>query len=89
MKAFLIRAKNILISPKNEWHAIKDEPTTSKQVVAGYVAVLAAVPLAISAIETITLGSGVKQSDRFASIGFLFMAYALCYVMIVVDIIIL
>jgi Yip1 domain len=89
MKAFLIRARNIFIRPKNEWHAIKDEPTTYKQVVSGYVAVLAAVPLAISAIETITLGSGVKQSDRFASIGFLFMAHALWYVMIVVDIIIL
>jgi hypothetical protein len=74
MKAFLIRAKNILISPKNEWHAIKDEPTTYKQVIAGYVAVLAAVPLAISAIETIAFGSGVKNGERFASIGFLLMA---------------
>jgi len=89
MKAFLIRAKNILISPKNEWHAIKDEPTTYKQVIAGYVTALAAVPLAISAIETITFGSGIKHGDRFASIGFLFMAYAMWYVMIVIDIIIL
>jgi hypothetical protein len=76
-KALLIRAKNILISPKNEWHAIKDEPTTYKQVIAGYVALLAAVPLAISAIEAIAFGPGVKHSDRFASIGFLFMGYAL------------
>jgi hypothetical protein len=89
MKAFLIRAKNILISPKNEWRAIKGEPATYKQVIAGYVAVLAAVPLAISAIETIAFGSGVKHGDRFASIGSLFMRYALWYVMIVVDIIIL
>jgi hypothetical protein len=89
MKAFLIRAKNILISPKNEWHAIKDEPATYKQVIAGYVAVLAAVPLAISAIEIIAFGSGVKHGDRFASIGSLFMRYALWYVMIVVDIVIL
>jgi hypothetical protein len=89
MKAFLIRAKNILISPKNEWHAIKDEPATYKQVIAGYVAVLAAVPLAISAIEIIAFGSGVKHGDRFASIGSLFMRYALWYVMIVVEIVIL
>jgi len=89
MKAFLIRAKNILISPKNEWHAIKDEPSTYKQVIVGYVAVLAAVPLAISAIETIAFGSGVKHSERFFSRGSLFMMYALWYVMIVVDIIIL
>jgi hypothetical protein len=89
MKAFLIRAKNILINPKNEWHAIKDEQATYKQVIASYVAVLAAVPLAISAIETIAFGSGVKHGDRFASIGSLFMRYALWYVMIVVDIIIL
>jgi len=88
VKAFLIRAKNILISPKNEWHVIKDEPTTCKQVITGYVAVLAAIPLAISAIESIVFGLGVKHSDRFASIGSLFMGYALWYVMIVVDIII-
>ena len=89
MKAFLIRAKNILISPKNELYAIKGEPATYEQVIAGYVAVLAAVPLAISAIETIVFGSGDKHGDRFASIGSLFMRYALWYVMIVVDIIIL
>ena len=89
MKAFLIRAKNILVSPKNEWRAIKGEPATYKQVIAGYVAVLAAVPLAISAIETIAFGYGVKHGDRFASIRSLFMRYALWYVMIVVDIIIL
>jgi hypothetical protein len=70
MNAFLVRAKNILVSPKNEWHAIKDEPTTYKQVIACYVAALSAVPLAISAIETIAFGSGVKHGDRFASIGF-------------------
>jgi hypothetical protein len=89
MKALLIRVKNILIRPKDEWQVIKDEQTTRKQVIAGYVAVLAAVPLAISLIETVAFGSGVKQSDRLASISFLFMGYALWYVMIVIDIIIL
>jgi uncharacterized membrane protein len=89
MKAFLIRAKNILISPKKEWHAIKDEHTTYKQVITGYVAVLAAVPLAISTIETIAFGSGFRHSERFASLGSLFMKYALWYMMIVMDIIIL
>jgi hypothetical protein len=88
-KALLIRAKNILISPKNEWHAIKDEPTTYKQVISGYVMTLAAVPLVISVIETIASGSGVKHGNRFASTGPLFMGYALWYMMIVVDNIIL
>jgi len=89
MKALLIRVKNILIRPKDEWQVIKDEPTTRKQVIAGYVAVLAAVPLVISLIETVAFGSGVKRSDRLASISFLFMGYALWYIMIVIDIIIL
>jgi hypothetical protein len=88
-KALLIRAKNILIRPKNEWYAIKDEMTTYKQIIVGYVAVLAAVPLATSVIETIALGSGAKHGDRFVSTGSLFMGYALWYVMIVVDIVIL
>ncbi len=88
-KALLIRVKNILISPKNEWYAIKDEAATYKQIIVGYVAALAAVPLAISVIETIALGSSVKIGDRFVSTGSLFMGYALWYVMIVVDIVIL
>jgi len=88
-KALLIRAKNILISPKSEWCAIKDETITYKQIIVGYVSVLAAVPLAISAIEAIALGSGVKHGNRLVSTGLLFLGYALWYVMIVVDIIIL
>ena len=89
MKVLLTRVKNILLHPRTEWQVIKDEPTTFKQLIVGYVAVLAAVPPAVSVIETMVFGFGGKSNSRFASMGSLFMGYALWYVMIVVDIIIL
>jgi uncharacterized membrane protein len=89
MKVLLTRVKNILLHPRTEWQVIKDEPTTFKQLIVGYVAVLAAVPPAVSVIETMVFGFGGKSNFQFASMGSLFMGYALWYVMIVVDVIIL
>lgn len=38
------RAKNILITPKTEWEVIKNEETSSSQIITGYVIPLALIP---------------------------------------------
>lgn len=89
MKALMVRVKNILIHPNIEWQVIKDETTTEKQVIVGYVAGLAAVPVAVSVIEAIAFGSGTTGGVPSASMGSLLMRYVLWYFMIVIDIMIL
>ncbi len=89
MHALLRRMKNILVHPKAEWQVIKDETTTLKQVIVGYVAVLASVPLAVSVLEAIVFGSGTTGSVSSFSMGSLLMGYVLWYLMIIIDIVIL
>ncbi len=89
MHALLSRMKNILVHPKAEWQVIKDETKTLKQVIVGYVAVLAAVPLAVSGLEAIEFGSGTTGNGSSFSMGSLLMEYVPWYLMIIIDIMIL
>ncbi len=86
MKAILNRAKNILIHPKDEWKVIKAE---SAKAIFSYLVALAAVPLAISAIEALVFRYGAPGGVQHLSAGSVLMGYALWYLMIIVDVVIL
>jgi hypothetical protein len=50
------RVKNILIDPKAEWRVIDGEPDNPGEIVKGYVAIVAAVPVVCSFIGTSIIG---------------------------------
>jgi hypothetical protein len=59
------RAKNILLQPRSEWHAIDAEPHTVQDLYTSYVMVLAAIPAVFGFLGGISMGmpleSGVAQ----------------------------
>lgn len=56
MEKLLSRVKNIIVSPKSEWQAIKAEQTTVKDIIFNYVAILAIIPAAASIIGMAVVG---------------------------------
>ena len=50
------RVKNILITPKTEWEIIKGEADSIKDLVMGYVVILAAIPAVASFIGISLIG---------------------------------
>ncbi len=85
MKALLLRVKNILIRPRDEWQAIKDEPETYAGVIR-YAAVLATLPPAAAVAGRIVLDRNIQENKIAFSFSFVLLSNLLWYGMYVLNI---
>ncbi len=87
MEKLVSRIKNILVSPKSEWEAIKAEQTSAKDIIFEYVAILAAVPTIASVIGMGIVGVSVMGTTIRYSFGYLLVWAVFFYVMSIVTVI--
>ena len=85
MNRFLLRVKNILVRPREEWKVIQEERTTYRKLVNGYVAIIAMVPPLSAVAERLTFGRGIAGSSP---LGQVLVLNALWYFMIIVNMVI-
>jgi hypothetical protein len=85
MKGFLLRVKNILVRPQEEWKVIQEERTTYWQLIGGYVAVIAAVPPLSALAERLIFGRGIVGSSP---LGHVLALNVLWYFMIIINMVI-
>lgn len=85
MTGLLLRIRNILFRPQQEWHAIRDEAATYQQILFGYVAVLAAVPPSAAVLERLLFGAKVAGSQP---LGYVLAANLLWYLVIILNMVI-
>ena len=57
------RVKAIIMTPKTEWLAIEGEPGDPQFLFSNYVAILAAIPVALPAAFTLSAALGVSASE--------------------------
>ena len=87
MKTLLNRINNILIHPKDEWLAIKDEPPTLKEIFK-YAAILAAIPPAAAMAGRILFDRNIPDSALSSSFSSLLLTNMIWYGMYVVNVVI-
>jgi len=87
MKTLLNRIKNILIHPKDEWLAIKDEPATHREIFK-YAASLAAIPPVAAMAGSILFNRNIRESALAFSISSLMMTNMIWYGMYILNVVI-
>lgn len=88
IRALLVRVLNILIRPRDEWRAIRDEPKTYSAVIFHYIAILAVIPPATAVIDGIVFGSlAVKKSSLFF-LSYLLLPNVLWYGISIINVVI-
>jgi hypothetical protein len=85
MKTLLNRIFNILIHPKDEWLAIKDEPPTHRNIFK-YAAILAAIPPAAAIAGRIFFDRNIPDSALSSSFSSLVLTNMIWYGMYVVNV---
>jgi hypothetical protein len=88
ISAFLIRVKNILIRPREEWRTIKDEHKTYSALIVRYIAILAAIPPAAAVIDGIIFGGPVSKNAIFSFLGYLLLPNLLWYGISIINVVI-
>ncbi len=88
IKAFLIRVQNILIRPRDEWRAIRDESKTYSHVIFHYIAILAAIPPAAAVIDGIVSGKFASKKSGLSFISYLLLPNLLWYGISIIDVVI-
>jgi hypothetical protein len=87
MKTLLNRIFNILIHPKDEWLAIKDEPPTHRNIFK-YAAILAAVPPVAAIAGRMLFDRNIPDSALSSSISSLMLTNMIWYGMYVVNVVV-
>ena len=87
MKTLLNRIYNILIHPKDEWLAIKDEPATHREIFK-YAASLAAIPPLAAMAGSILFNRNIRESALAFSISSLMMTNMIWYGMYILNVVI-
>jgi hypothetical protein len=85
MKDILLRIRNILLRPGEEWKVIKEEETTPRTMLAGYLAVIAVVPPAAAVLERVFLGGSVAGRQP---VGYVITTNILWYLVIILNMVI-
>ncbi len=88
MEKLLSRVKNIIVSPKSEWQAIKAEQTTVKDIIFNYVAILAAMPPAASIIGMGIVGFSAMGRTMRYPLSYLIVWGLIAYIMSIVSVLI-
>ncbi len=87
MKTLLLRTTKILVLPRREWRVIGDEQTTYKNVIFGYVGILALLPPAAALAGRIIFDRNIPNAALASSIPSLVLTNALWYCMYVLNVI--
>jgi hypothetical protein len=87
MKPLLLRVKNLLIRPRDEWHAIREEPATYSGVFR-YAAVLAALPPLAAVVRRFILDKNIQDNKVAFSFTYFLLTDLFWYCMYVVNIMI-
>jgi hypothetical protein len=86
--ALVDRVKNILLTPKTEWPVIEGEKTTTADLMTGYVAPLAAIPVVCGFIGTSLIGFsafGVSiKTPIVAGISIAIFSYVMSFVSVII-----
>ena len=85
MKSFLLRVKNILVQPREEWKVIQEERTAYGKLINGYVAIIAAVPPLSAVAARLLFGRGIAGSSP---LGQVLALNVLWYFMIIINMVI-
>ncbi len=88
MKSLLLRAKNILIRPREEWLVIKEEPATYSGIIFRYVGVLAALPPAAAVAGRFIFDRNIQDNKVAFSFTYVLLTDLLWYCMYVLNVMI-
>lgn len=86
MEKILTRVKNIILNPAGEWQAIKSEQTTTKDIILGYVAPLAAITPIAYAIGLGVVGMSFMGQTMRYPFGYLMPWAVVYYIMNIVGV---
>ena len=64
------RVKRLLLDPRAEWQRIAGEPHTTRALLVGHVAVLAAIPAICGVVGSVLLGAALVASVLFAAVSY-------------------
>ncbi len=85
---FTGRARNMVLRPRAEWQAIKKEEATYRSIIAGYGAILAAIPPSAAVAERFLFGRNIVHYAENAPLGYVLATNALWYLVIIINVII-
>lgn len=88
MEKVLSRVKNIIFSPTSEWQVIKSEQTTIKDIIFGYVAILAAIAPVASLIGLGMVGLSLMGTPMRYPFGYLIPWAVISYIMSIIGVLI-
>lgn len=88
MTRFLRRVQNLFFHPQDEWLSIKEENTTYRNILLGYVAVLAAIPPVSSVVERVIINTGIVSNAVHSPLRYVLAANVAWYLVIIVNMII-
>ena len=87
MKTLLNRIYNILIHPRDEWLAIRDEPATHRDIFK-YAAILAAIPPVAAMAGSLLFNRNIRGSALAFSFSSLMMTNVIWYGMYILNVVI-
>lgn len=88
MNRILLRIRNILVRPRDEWQVIKDEEITYRNLITGYCALIAAIPPVAAVAERFIFNRGIVSNAVQSPFGYVIAANVLWYLVIIVNVII-
>lgn len=88
MSGILLRIRNIVVKPRDEWQVIKEEKTTYGDLITGYCALIAAVPPVAAVVERFIFNRGIVSNAVQSPFGYVIAANVVWYLVILVNVII-
>jgi len=88
MNGILLRIRNILVRPRDEWQVIKEEKTTYGDLITGYCALISAVPPVAAVTERFIFNRGIVSNAVQSPFGYVIATNVLWYLVIMVNVII-
>lgn len=88
MEKLLSRVKGMIFSPGQEWQTVKSEQTTQANIIIGYVAPLAAIPVIASVIGMGLVGVSFMGSTLRYPMGYLISWAVVGYIMSIIGVVV-
>ncbi len=82
---FLKRMKNLLFHPRSEWEIIKEEQTSYRRLISGYLGLLVAIPPVSAVAQRVIFGREIVGNS---SIGYVLATNIIWYFVILVNMVI-
>lgn len=88
MREVLLRIRNILVKPRDEWQIIKEEKISYGNLITGYCALISAVPPIAAVMERFIFNRGIVSNAVQSPFGYVIASNLLWYLVIMVNVII-